>query len=89
MKLKHVVLLCIGVFISSFSISYFASGLFSKSNATPIILQSKSCGHNIREYQIRLEPDAAYLYDGSRLVGVVPYYDNPKGLDSIIIADNL
>ena len=44
---------------------------------------------NAREYQIRLEPDAAYLYDGNRLVGVVPYNDNATGLDSLILADNL
>ena len=42
-----------------------------------------------REYQIRLEPEAAYLYDGNRLVGVVPYNDNATGLDSLILADNL
>lgn len=42
-----------------------------------------------REYQIRLEPERAYLYDGNRLVGSVPYNDKDGGLDSLILMDNL
>lgn len=43
-----------------------------------------------REYQIRLEIDSAYLYDGNRLVGSCGYEDGDgSGIDSLIFKDNL
>lgn len=46
-------------------------------------------GHETKdtqEYQIRLEMDSAYIYDGSRLVGVTPHGND--GIDSILLNDN-
>lgn len=41
------------------------------------------------KYEIYLENDSIRLYDGPRLVGVVPAQrDNYTGLDSLIFADN-
>jgi hypothetical protein len=43
-----------------------------------------------REYQIRLEMDSAYLYDGNRLVGSCSYEEGDgSGIDSLILKDNL
>lgn len=41
---------------------------------------------NTQEYQIRLELDSAYIYDGSRLVGVTPHGND--GIDSVLLLDN-
>ena len=39
------------------------------------------------EYQIKLEMEAAYIYDDGKLIGVTPY--GKDGIDSIILNDNL
>lgn len=41
-----------------------------------------------QEYQIRLEEDSTYIYNGSRLVGVMPY-DSTQSFDKIMLKDNL
>jgi hypothetical protein len=41
----------------------------------------------LQEYQIRLEMDSAYIYDGSRLVGSCEH--GKDGIDSVIVLDNL
>lgn len=42
---------------------------------------------NLQEYQIRLEPDSAYIYDNGRLVGSCKH--GSDGIDSVIVMDNL
>jgi hypothetical protein len=41
----------------------------------------------LQEYQIRLEMDSTYIYDGSRLVGSCEH--GKDGIDSVIVLDNL
>lgn len=41
---------------------------------------------NPHEYQIRLEPDAAYIYSEGELIGSCPY--GSDGIDSVILRDN-
>ena len=43
--------------------------------------------HPPQEYQIRLEMDSAYIYDGTRLVGSCEH--GKDGIDSVIVLDNL
>lgn len=85
MKLTHVILLGIGSFIVNFAITYFL--LNSNHNPGPVLLPVTSCNHNLREYQIRLEIDSAYIYDGTRLVGSCKH--GQDGIDSLILLDNL
>jgi len=40
----------------------------------------------LREYQLELDVDSAYLYNGDVLVGVVPH--GKDGIDSLIMMDN-
>jgi hypothetical protein len=40
----------------------------------------------MKEYQIRLELDSAYIYDNGKLVGCTPY--GVDGIDSVILKDN-
>ena len=39
------------------------------------------------EYQIKLEMEAAYIYDDGKLIGSTPY--GKDGIDSVILNDNL
>ena len=39
-----------------------------------------------RDYQLDLGPDSVKIYDGSRLIGVVPWTDGK--IDSVILHDN-
>lgn len=41
----------------------------------------------LKEYQIRIEPDSAYIYDNGRLVGSCK--QGLDGIDSVILKDNL
>lgn len=41
----------------------------------------------LQEYQIRLEMDSAYIYDGDRLVGSCKH--GKDGIDSVLFIDNL
>lgn len=43
----------------------------------------------LHQYQIQLDMDSTYLYEGNRFVGAVPYNDNDGGIDSLILQDNL
>lgn len=51
------------------------------------IFAMHSTKHNMQEYQIRLELDSAYIYDGNRLVGSCKY--GSDGIDSVLFKDNL
>lgn len=42
---------------------------------------------NMQEYQIRLEPDSAYIYDNGKLIGSCPHGND--GVDLVILKDNL
>lgn len=39
------------------------------------------------EYQIRLEMDSAFIYDGDRYVGALPF-DSTQAFDKLMIKDN-
>lgn len=43
--------------------------------------------YKMQEYQIRLEPDSAYIYDNGRLVGSCAHGND--GIDSVLVMDNL
>lgn len=42
--------------------------------------------YEMQEYQIRLEPNEAYIYDQGKLIGFCPY--GSDGIDSVILRDN-
>jgi hypothetical protein len=87
MNIQTAILIGIICLLSSFIITHFT--LDSHSSPSPGI-QLHSCQHNMQEYQIRLEMDSAYLYDGNRLVGSCSYEDGDgSGIDSLILKDKL
>lgn len=59
-----------------------------------ICVLAASCGNkssdhkcDCLEYQIRLEMDSAFIYDGDRYVGALPF-DSTQAFDKLMILDN-
>ncbi len=58
-------------------LGYMAGSIFTYKRLKPLQM----------EYQIKLELDAAYIYDDGKLIGITPY--GKDGIDSVILNDNL
>lgn len=50
-------------------------------------LECPNAKEYVRDYQIDITNDSTYIYDGSRLVGVIPY-DSTSYFDKVMTRDN-
>lgn len=73
-------LIIFSLFHFVFTIVVFIMGLMIL-RRLDVIIERKT--KDTQEYQIRLELDSAYIYDGSRLVGVTPHGND--GIDSVLL----
>lgn len=63
----------------------FCLGVLAMATISLLVIEPKHVNH--QEYQIRLELDSAYIYDGNRLVGSCKH--GQDGIDSVLLMDNL
>lgn len=76
-----------------FALAFIGSGAACKLTRQPATecpfegLECPNAQDAAREYQIELGMDSTYIYDGDRLVGVLPY-DSTQSFDKIMMKDN-
>ena len=58
-------------------------------NYIHFINRNKGLDLNNREYQIELTKIDAQIYDGNRLVGIVPYNQDTISIEDVLLGDNL